>query len=221
MKLLSLMVPSKKEFDNSVFNIVQGPGYSHLKNGITDFIGTIKNMISKWLTNILKKFFNNIDSVASVSDKLSIIFIIVGIMAILAIILIIIVKVNKTFERKRKVKEILGERIDEKTTPRTLRNKALRFYETGDLRQAIRYDFIALLLLMHEHNLIYLDETKTNEEIYKYLRKNGFTMLEVFNYLTHNFNSTWYGNKEFDNEGYKHWSTNLNLLWNEVSKGEI
>lgn len=220
MKLLSLMVPSKNEFDNSVINIVKSPGYSHLKNGFNDFIGNIKSAISQWLMKLLKKLFNNMDSAAAVSDRLSTIFIIVGIIAIIAIIIIIIVKVNKTLERKRKVKEILGEKIDERTTPNSLRQKALSFSEVGDLRQAIRYDFIALLLLMHEHNVVYLDETKTNEEIYKYLRKNNFSILEGFKYLIDCFNSAWYGHKEFNKEDYKYWSSNINVIWNEVTKHE-
>lgn len=220
MKLLSLTVPSKDEFDSSVFNIVQSPGYRHLKNGFKDFIGTIRSAVKEWLMKLLNKLLNNMDSAASVSDKLSTIFIIIGILAILAIILIIIVKVNKTLERKRKVNEILGEKIDERTTPSTLRKRALSFYEAGDLRQAIRFDFIALLLLMHEHNVVYLDETKTNEEIYNYLGKNSFSKLEGFKYLVDTFNSTWYGHKESDKEGYKYWSSNINALWNEVTKHE-
>lgn len=221
MKLLSLIVPSKSEFDNSVSKIVQSPGYSNLKNGFEDFIGSIKNAISQWLMKLLKKLFNNIEDASKVSDKLSTIFIIIGILAIIAIITIIVVKVNKTLERERKIREILGERIDEKTTPNSLRQKSQDYIKAEDYRRAVRYDFIALLLLLHEYNVVYLDEAKTNEEIYKYLKKNNFSRLEGFRYLIESFNAAWYGHKEYDKEIYKKWSSYVEAIWNEVTKHEL
>lgn len=220
MKLISLIVPSKKDFDNEVHNIIQSPSYYHLKNGYSDFFNKIKNGITQWIMKLLNKIFNNADIAAANSEKLSLLFIILGILVIVVIIIVIVVKVNKTFERKRKVKEILGEKINENTTPNSLRKKALSFSENGDIRKAIRYDFIALLLLMHDNNVIYLEETKTNDEIYKFLRKNKFYLLDNFKFIIDSFNLTWYGHKEYEEESYKYWSSNINLIWNEVTKHE-
>lgn len=220
MKLLSLIVPSKVQFDNSIQKILKSPGYNQLNNGFTDFISNIKNQLQQWFLKLLKKMFNNLETASSVSDSLSTIFIIIGIMAIIAIILVIVLKINKTFEKKRKVKEILGERIDDKTTPNSLRQKARIFIESDDYRQAIRYDFIALLLLMHKYSVIYLDETKTNEEIYRYLRKNEFPKTEGFRYLIDSFNAAWYGHKEYSKEAYNQWNSYIESIWNEVTRNE-
>ena len=220
MKLLSLVIPSKNEFDDTVHNIFKSTEYTHLKNPLKDFINKTKETLKEMLVKWFKKNLSNMDDAAAVSDRLSTIFMIIGILTIVAIIVIIIVKVNKTFERKRRVKEILGERIDDRTTPNSLKQKALSFREAGDLRQAIRYDFIALLLLMHEKNLVYLDETKTNEEIIKYLRKSSFERVDIFQQISAIFNSNWYGYKLTDEEGYKAWSHSIGLLWNEVIKYE-
>lgn len=220
MKLLSIMVPSRDDFNNTVTRIVQGPEYKHLKSGFTDFIDRIKSAVGDWIAKQLKKVFSDAASVGAISNKLSTVFIIIGLLVIIAIIIIIALKINKTMERKRRVKEILGEKIDEKTTPMSLRRKALRFREEGELRQAVRMDFIALLLLMHEKSLLYLDETKTNEEIYNYLKKNSFSNLHGIRYLMDNFNSTWYGNKSCSKELNDNWEDNLNLVWNEVVKYE-
>ncbi|MFL0248443.1 hypothetical protein [Candidatus Clostridium stratigraminis] len=220
MKLISLVMPSKSEFEKGVYNIVQSPSYTHLRNGASDFINKIKEGLTKWLMKLLNKIFNNVDTASAYSGELSTIFIIFGILIIAAIILVIILKINKTSERKRKVKEILGEKINENTTPNSLREKALSYYENGDVRQALRYDFISLLLLMHNNKIIYLDETKTNEEIYSFLRKNNFNMLKNFKVLIDSFNLSWYGNKEIYEESYRVWNSNMNLIWNEVVKHE-
>jgi hypothetical protein len=214
------MIPTKNEFDNTIHSILNRADYKHLKNSFRDIINNVKDNIKEAISKWIEKRFSSLGEAEAISDKLSSAFMIIGILAIVAIIIVIIVKINKTFERKRKVREILGEKIDDRTTPASLKQKASSFREAGDFRQAIRYDFIALLLLMHEKNLVYLDESKTNEEIYKYLRKNNFSMSDVFKNLGEMFNSTWYGNKTSGEQNYIKWSNGISLMWNEVIKHE-
>jgi hypothetical protein len=220
VKLLSLIIPTKSEFENTVDTILKSTEYRHLKNPLRDFIDKAKSTIKNWFLKWIEKTFSNVKNPGEISDTLSTIFMIIGILVILAIIVVIVLKINKGFERKRRVKEILGEKIDARTTPQSLRQKAADFIQAGDLRQAVRYDFIALLLLMHEKNLVYLDETKTNEEIYKYLKKNEFSILDKFKNLIDNFNFTWYGHKELDMTSYGKWNDDIKQVWNEVLKHE-
>jgi hypothetical protein len=213
---LSLAVPTEKDFDSTVKEILQRAEYKHLKNGFRDVIDKIKETISEWTWRLLEKTFSSLPSPSSISNKVSMVFVIIGILILLAIIVVVVVKLSKTLERRNRVKEILGEKIDERTTPNSLRSKASVFEKEGDYRLAIRFDFIALLLLMHEKNLVYLDETKTNEEIYNYLRKEGFEARSLYKYLGGNFNSSWYGHKLLSKDSYSAWSNSLNSLWNEV-----
>lgn len=216
MNVLSIMIPSNKEFDSTINKILQGSEYKHLKNSLGDLIQRIKEEISKWIQKTFNKVISNISSIDTVSDNLANILTIIGLLMIFTIVVLIIVKASKTFEKKARIKEILGEKIYGKTTPSSLRHTAVSFEEKGDFRQAIRYDFIAILLLMHEKSIIYLDETKTNEEIYKYLKKNKFSMLSVFEYLTNQFNCSWYGNRICNKETYDKVLQSINLLWDEV-----
>jgi hypothetical protein len=216
VKVLSIIIPSNKEFDSTINKILQGSKYKHLNNDMVDFIQNIRQGISQWIKKMISKTVSNISSLDGVSDRIANVFIIIGFLLMLTIVIIIIVKVSKTFERKARIKEILGERINDKTTPSSLRRVAASFGVKEDFRQAIRYEFIAILLLMHEKNIIYLDETKTNEEIYKYLKKNEFPMLSAFESITSEFNSSWYGHRLCDKNTYDNVADVVNLLWNEV-----
>lgn len=216
MNWFSLLMPSQSEFDNTVQDILNDTEYKHLKNSLRDFYENTKERISEWFYDMLSKSFSGIPDPSELSGKLSTVFMIIGIVIITAIIIIIVIKVSKTLERKGRVKEILGEKIDDSATPNSLRLKASAFEKEGDYRTAIRYDFISLLLLMHEKNMVYLDETKTNGEIYEYLKKNGFIDINTFRYISDTFNSTWYGHKRSDDSIYKIWSDYIDLLWNEV-----
>ncbi len=214
--LLSIINPSKSEFDKTIYNILKNPEYSHLNSKLENFIEMIKKSLADKISKMFQNVFSNAESVHSISSKLATVFIIIGLLAILAIIVIVIIKIVKTSKKDTRFKEILGERIDDKTTPSSLRRKAGNFEKQGDFREAIRYDFIALLLLMHEKNLIYLDETKTNEEINNYLKKNRFSMISTFQYLINIFNSSWYGHKLCERDAYKRWSDSVNELWSGV-----
>ena len=216
MKLFSVISPPKSEFDVTVHKILQGTQYAHLKNALSDFIASVKEGISQWIMKGLKKIFSNLQNAANVSDKLSTVFIIIGLLVILGIVIIIVIKTSKTFEKKTRLKEILGKKIYDKTTPYSLRAEGDNFAKGENFTQAIRYDFIALLFLMHEKTLLYLDETKTNEEIYNYLKKNDFVMIKEFYNLINSFNYFWYGHKFCSSEDYKHWKDSVNLIWDEV-----
>lgn len=216
MKLFSLIITSKSEFDNTVHSILQRPEYKNFRNTVMDFIEIIKEKLSSWFLGILKHIFSNLNVSSSASDTLSIVFMIIAVSVAIAVIVIIIVKLYKSHQRRYGISEILGEKIDSKTTPESLMNKSEEFALQHDFRQAVRYDFIALLLLMHVSNLIYLDETKTNEEIFYYLRSKKFNKLYIFRNLIDIFNNTCYGNKLCDEEMYKGWRENINEFWNEV-----
>lgn len=220
MNLISLIITSKPEFQRSVDNILNSAEYSHLKNDTRNFIERIREAIAKKILEFLNKNLSGIKLSSSASQALPDIFMIIGVLLLILLIVLIILKTNKSFSKKRRLKEILGEKIDEATTPMTLRKKASQFKEKGDLRQAIRLDFISILLLLHESSILYLDEAETNEEIYKYLKKENFFKLEDMKYLMNIFNSTWYGHKICTEDMYNHWSYKIDLLWNEVIKLE-
>lgn len=219
MNLISLIITSKPEFQRSVDKILNSVEYSHLKND-TSFMEKIREAIARKILEFFQKNLSGIKLSSNASETLPDIFMIIGVLVLIVLIVLIVLKTNKALSKKRRIKEILGEKIDEATTPETLRQKAAQFKEKGDLRQALRFDFISMLLLLHESSILYLDETKTNEEIYKYLKKENFFMLEDMKYLMSIFNSTWYGHKICTDDMYEQWNYKINLLWNEVIRLE-
>ena len=216
MKVFCLISLSKPDFEDSIHKILRQPEYKGLKLGIQDYIQMLKDYVANGLMNILKKIFSNMGNMTAISGTLSTVFIIIGLLVIATIIILIVIKFSKTFEKKTRIKEILGEKIDDRTTPSSLRLKAETFASVEDYRQAIRFNFIALLLLMHEKTILYLDETKTNEEIYNHLKNNSFSKLIIFKCLINDFNANWYGHKVWNNGLYKVYKDNIGLIWNEV-----
>ncbi|OPJ62130.1 hypothetical protein [Clostridium oryzae] len=220
MVIYKSLNPSSRQFEDTINSIINRVDYVNLRNGIADFIDNVKQAIIKFLIKIIKGVIKGAVNAPKIADNLSTIFIIIAIVTIAAVLIVIVVKISKTFERKGRITEILGEKIDERTTPVTLRKKAEEFLKAKDYRSAVRFEFIALLLLMHERNVVYLDETNTNEEIYEYLKTTGFNGLDSFKKLINIFNNCWYGHRNSSEQMYNKWIKELTLVWNGVVHSE-
>lgn len=85
------------------------------------------------------------------------------------------------------------------------------------MTQAIRLDFIALLFLMHEKRLLYLEESKTNKEIEKTIKEKKLYNIDKFHYLSETFNAVWYGKKYCNQETFTSWQEHINIVWKEVN----
>ncbi|WP_026476869.1 hypothetical protein [Alkaliphilus transvaalensis] len=221
MKHIDGMIAAKSEFDHIVKEILESPRYRHLGNGRENGLDELRKWLVDWLSRLLERLSSNEMEISPVvADRLSVLALIIGLVFITTIVVFIAVKLNKTFEKNDRVKEILGEKIDDLTTPNSLRAKAEEIQLQGDFRLAVRYDFIALLLLLHRSKIIYLNEAKTNEEIYRCLIEGNFKSLEEIKWLINTFNSVWYGLNTFTENQYKDWNHQFNRLWNEVLKDE-
>jgi len=209
VKVFSLLTPTKPEFDNTVKKILGN------KKGYENVIEKIKDIITKWIDKLLEKIVSRATA-QTISNKASTIILVIALILVITIVIIIALKILKTIDRKSSVKEILGEIIDDKTTPEGLRVKAEGFLTQGDYRQGVRYSFVALLLLMHNNNILYLEEAKTNKELIVMLEDNGFKGIKEFKELVVLFNSIWYGHKNLNEDTCNLWQQDMTRLWNEV-----
>lgn len=216
MRLLSLIITSPTEFENTIQKIINRPEYAHLREDSAGLIEKFRRTLMRKIFDFMQNHFSDVNFSPEAPALISDIFMIIGIIILVVLVVFAVIKTNKVLKNRGKVQEILGERIDEEATPQSLKNKALALKEKGAYREAIRMDFISLLFLLHEHGLLYLDETKTNEEIYKYLMKENFFKLKEIKELMNIFNFIWYGNKPCSQDIYISWNLKTELLWNEV-----
>jgi hypothetical protein len=134
MVLLSEKFPDEQQFESTVNRILQRPGYRCLQNIFSDSIEKIKDTIARWIESLLNLTFSRLQNASEISGSLSKIFIAAALLIMAGIIIAIIVKTSRAFEKRKKVKEILGEKIEEGTTPESLRARASSFERKGDYR---------------------------------------------------------------------------------------
>ncbi len=114
------------------------------------------------------------------------------------------IKKYRERERRNKKKErfILGEKLSADETTENLFNQAEKLAIDGNLREAIRKGYIALLFELSERKLIGLAKHKTNRDYLRSIRKKR-ELHENMNDLTLNYERHWYGFEDADEEDWE------------------
>ncbi len=215
-----LRIPSKEKFNKTVEEVLSKPEHIRLRGDYLSLGERIERYIKEWLERLINGVGYETRDIEPLSPEVLRGLMIIGIILIIIIAVFIILMAKGLIGKNRKTKTILGEVIDEKATVASIKNKSQKCKMGGNYREALRYDFIALLLGMNEIGIIYLDEAKTNREIIDALNKNKYDKTENFIRLSAIFNETWYGHKEMDEEKYNGWEEIINPLLSEVLKFE-
>ena len=207
---------SQEEFNEVLHKVLSDPKYWRINKKLQEGTASCIERLKKWLEEILTSRIDNMENAEGISEVLSyVIVFVVGIALIVGLIMVILYFYNSVNDR-RGLKEILGEQITEETTPVSLDRKALAYEGEGKYRLSIRYSYIALLLLMHERNILVIKDTMTNKEIYDCLVKGKFNDLDRFDGIIKAFNHAWYGMHEYEKEDYDNYRKQFKQLWNEV-----
>lgn len=218
---LGQVAKSQDEFDKVLHKVLSDPKYWKINKKLQEEATSWIDKLRKWLEEILSSRIDNMENAEGISEILSyVIIFIVGTMLVVGIIMVVLYFYNGVKDR-RGLKEILGEKITEETTPMSLDRKALVYEGQGQYRLSIRYSYIALLLLMHENHVLVLKDAMTNQEIYECLIEEKFNDLDTFDDIMKVFNHAWYGMHEYEKEDYDSYRKQLKQLWNEViSRGK-
>lgn len=212
---------TKDVFDGKVQEILSRPEYLPLHNQIQDLYERYKEEVARAIVEWLMKVFSNVSfSEPTVSGATNLIAVIT-IVVLVALALMAVGMVMRVVERRPKLRSILGEEISTHTTPDSLREKAQTFYRAADYRMALRYDFIALLLKLHEARYVFLEETWTNQELHDHLQSRNFNHIEILKVLMIGFNAAWYGHKDCSSKDYEAWLQEYTVVWKGVEPREI
>ena len=216
---------SREEFQEVMDEVISDYKYQALLRGesflekVREKLDELADSIIKWLTRLFQKRAE-VPETDTWSETMQNLFLAFAAIIAIVIITFIVLNVIKLFRGKGKIKEILGVEISKETTPNSLKNQAEEYEKKKDYTSAVRYHYIAFLLLLHNQHIIFLEETKTNEEIYTYLKKENYPNLQVLKEVIDVFNAIWYGKKDISDENYHAYKVKLYQLWEGVKDYE-
>lgn len=212
---LLLRIPTKEKFDETIEGILKRLEYRHLGEYL-DMLEKYKERFASWFDRWLESIDLQHHGITEAVPSISNAVIVIGATMIVVLLILLVLFMRKIVKKDKKVMTILGEVIDDDTTKESLKEKAIRFREMGEYREALRYSFISLLFQMNEANLLYLDEAKTNSELAAALRKNKFINIDLFEKVISLFNEVWYGHRIINDEIYESWENMIQVIENGV-----
>ena len=170
----------------------------------------------QWLLELLQKLFGAFGIDIPPSTLVFLEFSLYGLMGALVIFLLIRVFVNEKFNAifTKKAKSIvdidLSEQHIESLDLDTLMNDALN---NKDYRLAVRYQFLKILKLLSQKNLIEWHFEKTNVDYQREIKQEN--LQQAFKKASYLYENIWYGEQPIDEAGYVKTSSrfsNLNHL---------
>lgn len=140
-----------------------------------------------------------------------------GVLVIAISVFIIVYYASKSFKMGVRLKKdrdnqllVLLKEPDE------IERKAVEYYNKGDLQQALRFLYIALLIKLNQLDLIRIDKAKTNRQYLNELAAAGYPFIDIIQDFTRAFNEHWYGNKALSGDKFRSMYSKYNFLTKEV-----
>lgn len=199
---------TKDEDKQKLAEILKREEYLKPEEPEESFIQGLLRRLREWLAEKMPQSAES-KSAPTGYPSFSLVLIIVILVLVLALISFLIYKFapfigfkirNRTKKEKRD-RVILGERLAADESAASLFTEAEKLALEGNLKQAIRKGYIALLCELSDRKIIGLARHKTNRDYLRDVRKQP-ALYQNMNGLTDNFERHWYG---FENVDEKDW----------------
>jgi hypothetical protein len=191
-------------FDEALYEVLERSRYDRLMGRSFDFRGMVEEAMTRFIEYLLQRFEFGLPEGSGINtDVVAIIFAVIGGLTLVLIIFLIIRRLR--FKRRPAYDDFDG--IYEEITKRNLTSVgwlslSQTHADSGRYREAVRYRYIAVLLFLHEKNIIRIYAFKTNAQITNELASAKPSLAAYFAEITDCFHSTWFGFKPLDNTAF-------------------
>ncbi|MBE6013115.1 MAG: hypothetical protein E7234_11230 [Lachnospiraceae bacterium] len=191
-------------FEKTLEEVLKASKYDYLTGRRERFSEKVMNALLDFIKKILESLNINInfDSRAVNADMIFNIFIVIFIIMIFAIIIFISMLIIKRRKKSKIISDIFDELKQTTMGFEEITALADQYENNKDFRQAVRYQYLALLLIISDKNIIYIPDSMTGGQFLKEVKKNVPEYYEGVNNTVNMFYLLWFGNKSVTWENY-------------------
>ncbi len=158
--------------------------------------------LGRWIAEQLRKILPGGISVPVSNAALSLPQVVVIVAAVL-LVAVVIAFVTRGYSRAARDRKLSDQEALERTaTPAEMIAAAAEHARKGDYRMAVRAQFVALLLTLHERGEIRYNRSLTNREHLRNIGR-GTPLRAALEPVVSTFDDVWYGNVPIGREGYE------------------
>ena len=202
-------------FDEAINQALTNPKYNILTGRSPDVRGFANNLLSRFIDSYVMPLLRGlINNLPELTQGAPVILYAASVLIILIIIITAVFIIKDKIKRKKVNIYIpdIYDGVNKNKTSENLLNDSLRLAQNGNFREAVRYDFIALLWVLNLNGVIYLKESKTNGQLKREVKKNVPVLYNNFNITVNIFNKAWFGNNITEDNYNKNRTIVLNLI---------
>lgn len=214
---------NEEEVKKKLEEILNSKEFSQEGSKKTDFFAELRERFHEFIKELFDKLnvSQKMDSLfygKNVSPGMLLFIKIAALVLLIAVIAFIVFFIFRGLKSSKKFKKdedsIILNTIKD---PDILLEKAVKFRDAGDLDQALRYLYIALLINFNTLNFIKINKSKTNKQ---YLMEIYSSKPEIYGSVadfTNDFNLHWYGRKKVEKAKFDFWFSK----YDNLIKGEV
>ena len=203
-------------FDEALAEVLQLSRYDRLMGRSFDFWGFVLGRF-EWLIEQIVSRLNFDTDVEFNTSVIAAIFGIVGIiLAITAAFIILRSLVAGRRSRSYNLHEVFRELENREYTVHELISLSDRVQEE---RFAVRYRYIAALLILNEKQVIKIEPSATNKIIEAQIRNQAPHIGPLFAQIAHVFHLSWFGYKKIGTDGFRSFASSIDELYFEGRTG--
>lgn len=210
--MMEVTLPSFETYNDVIDQLTQSLKYVKFSEWVFDLLQRFLEMLAK----LFNRSVPNINFSAGEGSISARIILVIICIIIVALLFFFTYKFLKGRSKRKKLKSILGETITEESTVQGFREKSKKYEHNKNYRLALRMQFIAILLHLHQQNILYQDDSMTVKEMITILKTANFSAFQNFCIIANQFNHIWYGEEELDKEAYKHIQYVEETFWKET-----
>jgi uncharacterized membrane protein len=178
------------------------------KISIADRISDLIRDVIKWIWDLLPD--SNMDKVGGFTPQAMTpaVFLLklFAIVLIVVFVVLLVYYILRNLHRSKAVKEKAdAELLTTLKDSEEVEKMAVEFYIKGDIRQGIRFLYIAMILSLNEKNIVKIDKSKTNKQYLREAMENQYIYYGDMQEFTYDFNRYWYGRSSVDKNKFDYW----------------
>ncbi len=207
-------------FEEGLYQTLQRKKYDDIMGRSVDWAAKIMEWIAKWMEWLLNRLDipmpQNPDYNAGFVTNMVTVVAIGAALLLLTLFILYIKKRKRTPKITDDMVEILQ---DAATSAESLLQTGQNFSSQGDIRQGVRYVYLAVLWSLQKQNCILVHRAMTNQELKQAVAKSAPAFSPLFDEAADGFTFIWFGHKPMSPEAFSAYYQKMAQLSRDILNG--
>jgi hypothetical protein len=189
-------------FFDAMHEVLQQPRYDRLTGRRLDIRAMAEDALVRLIEWLAERFNFSLDIGPGINtDIAAILFAAVG-TAVLAVLAIVLIRRIRITKQPQMLTDVVEELVRRNLSPRDWVGLSGQYADNGQMREAVRYRYMAVLANLHMTKMADIKPSKTNAQIAAELKQTTPGLVTGFREVADTFHRAWFGHKTVESQDF-------------------